>query len=246
MVAIINRSLQILATLLFMIGCSDIVGVAIRPPADDSDAESIDPESTASDEPLISVPISFDDEGWIAPEDNDLGLQGQWFTIMGEGSQITSDYEPDATVYTKGTTTPDPAGTDYIYHFGAKVGFYLCTDKPSADGTFNAYAASECPYVDDLDDKIAGVEFTLKGVLPTTELRLQLSEKDRVDGTYKVITSEGTHTVWMSETKIHYYDPAAGPFNKTALDGILFYVSSTGGPSNFAFRISNVSLLLNH
>ena len=214
------------------IGCGDIVGQAILPP---------DGENSLSPD-MSRVPLRFDDSGWISRSDNALGIQGPWDVIAGEASAIDGAFENGTAVRVVGTATPDPAGEDYTNYFGAKIGFHLCADESIRYFDDNAaHTAGECPFNDILSRQIMGVSFSLDGHLPATELRVQLSEKGRQDGTYKVVSGSGPHTVWFSETKIHY-DPEAEPFHKEGFNGIMFYISSTGGPTSFDFYINDLAI----
>ena len=221
------------ALLLLCIGCGDTTGQAILPP--------VGQKGGSLETDMSRVPVLFDQNGWISKSTNDLDIQGSWYVIWGQGSAISGEYT-DNTVHVTGTAAPDPSGQDFASYFGAKIGFYLCTDETTqGDDDAAAYAASECPFNDTLAEQLVGVTFTLEGMLPTTELRLQLGETGRTDGTYKVVSGEGAQTVWFSETKL-LYDANAEPFHKERFNAVFFFVASTGGPTDFDFYIKDLAI----
>jgi hypothetical protein len=220
-------------------GCGDIMGEAILAPTRDS---GIPITATGDTGPIRRIPIRFDDNGWISQDENDLGIQGSWHVLLGLGSTIQGTFENGDTVRVEGTVTPPSDGSDFINYFGAKIGFFVCANSPQDVAGFKYYTASSCPYNPSLAEQIVGLSVTIEGNLPTTELRLQLNEKERTEGTYQILYTTNRHTVIFSETKVHW-DSSASPFHVEDLDRILFYVASAGGPTTFSFRISRLEIL---
>ena len=227
------------------IGCSDVIGMAILP--SDSDNVRVDDGELGTDlseRVFIKVPITFDGGGWISGADNDLGVQGAWHYFAGVDSRIDGSFVMENAVTASGVVVPPPDGTSYGTYFGAKIGFHICASGSPTNETSEYFTAGSCTLTDGLVDKLAGISFRLEGTLPTTELRLQLHEEDRDDGTYEVVKGVGDHFILFENARIHYLEDAE-PFHPDLLQAIYFYISSTGGPSSFAFIISDVAFLVN-
>ena len=233
----------VLIALYSCLGCDDIVGMAIRHRAGDGgvDRDSDDASGNVNE---INA-ITFDTAGWISADSNDLGIQGGWYWFHDKyDSTIDGAFATDSTVTVTGSAVPSSDGLDFAGHFGSKIGFNICATAPRDDDGFSFFSASECPYAEGLAEKLAGFRFRLQGTLPSTELRIQLEEMDRTDGTYVPVSGEGIHTVLFEDAKL-YYDATADSFHPDALVAILFYISSTGGPTEFYFMISDLSFLVN-
>ncbi len=154
--------------------------------------------------PLPGISLMPNAEGFMKTGDNELGIQGAWYSFGCAGSDLEpaegSRYDNPGKMCFKGTapqvTDQDGDGKlDWSTFWGAGIGFDLCaqSDEEAADaGTRDdagkilpaKFPLSACPYNPDLATKLIGVAVRFSGVVNATELRLQFNEGDNVANSY--------------------------------------------------------------
>ena len=238
------------ALLLLTAGCKDLLGTAVGPDPD-SDPETEKEVKKTEQE----VRIEFSSSGRISEDQNELHIQGFWDEYRGLDSKISKEIDDDAEqVCVDGYITPPPpeedeSEMDYQNYFGAKVGFFLCTDDADTP-----HPLEDCPLYDSLEQDLIGIKFDLDAEddsLPGGILRLQFSEEGRPDGTYVEVEQGDDQTVYFEEAAILYEDDA-DPIDEGKINRIDFYVSTGDIPEDdetdrfeFEFCISNIYMLAN-
>jgi|GEM_PF-6041072 len=154
--------------------------------------------------PLPGVNLMPNEEGFMKTGDNELGIQGAWYSFGCTGAVIEpaegSRFDNPGKMCFKGTapmvTDQDGDGAlDYSTIWGAGIGFDLCaqSDEEAGDaGVTNdagsiiptKYPLSACPYNPDLVTKLIGVAVRFSGVVNAVELRIQFNEGDNVANSY--------------------------------------------------------------
>ena len=173
--------------------------------------------------PLPGINLMPNEEGFMKTGDNELGIQGAWYTFGCAGAVIEpaegTRFDNPGKMCFKGTaptvTDADGDGSpDYSTIWGAGMGFDLCaeSEEEAADaGVTDAgvqppkYPLSACPYNADLATKLIGVAVRFSGVVNATELRLQFNEGDNVANSYyKVAPADVAAGTVM---KVEFEDP---------------------------------------
>lgn len=147
--------------------------------------------------PLPGVSLMPNTEGFMKTGDNELGIQGAWYSFGCVGSTLEpaegSRYDNTGKMCFKGTapavTDADGDGAlDYSTIWGAGIGFDLCaqSEEEAADAGAEPtkYPLSACPYNADLATKLLGVAVRFSGTVNATELRVQFNEGDSVANSY--------------------------------------------------------------
>ena len=152
--------------------------------------------------PLPGVNLMPNAEGFMKSSENDLGIQGAWYSFGCTGATLEpaegARFDNPGKMCFKGTAPKvidqDGDGSlDYSTIWGAGIGFDLCaeSEEEAADaGVIDAgilttkYPLSACPYNADLATKLIGVAVRLSGVVNAVELRVQFNEGDNVANSY--------------------------------------------------------------
>jgi len=173
--------------------------------------------------PLPGVNLMPNAEGFMKTGDNELGIQGAWYSFGCAGAVIEpkegARYDNPGRMCFKGTapmvTDADGDGSlDYSTIWGAGIGFDLCaeSEEEAADaGVTDAgivpakYPISTCPYNADLATKLIGVAVRFSGVVNATELRIQFNEGDNVANSYYKVTPADVAA--STVMKVEFEDP---------------------------------------
>lgn len=173
--------------------------------------------------PLPGVNLMPNAEGFMKTGDNELGIQGAWYSFGCAGATLTpaegKRYDNPGKMCFKGTapmvTDADGDGAlDYSTIWGAGIGFDLCaeSEEEAADaGVTDAgivptkYPISACPYNADLATKLIGVAVRFSGVVNATELRIQFNEGDNVANSYYKVAP--TDVAAGTVMKVEFEDP---------------------------------------
>ena len=152
--------------------------------------------------PLPGVNLMPNEEGFMKTGDNELGIQGAWYSFGCAGAVIEpkegARYDNPGKMCFKGTapmvTDKDGDGSlDYSTIWGAGIGFDLCAQSEEEAGDAGVgdagaapikYPLSACPYNADLATKLIGVAVRFSGVVNAAELRIQFNEGDNVANSY--------------------------------------------------------------
>ncbi len=154
--------------------------------------------------PLPGVRLMPNEEGFMKTGDNELGIQGAWYSFGCKGASFEpaegARFDNPGKMCFKGTapkvTDEDGDGSlDYSTIWGAGIGFDLCaqSEEEAADAGASAtdggvvavkYPLSACPYNADLVTKLIGVAVRFSGSVNADELRIQFNEGDSVANSY--------------------------------------------------------------
>jgi hypothetical protein len=212
----------------------------------DTDADT---DADADQNPGILVMPGTD--GWIDAQDNQLGIQGAWYSFASEGSVITpAEGDPFVNngqeICTNGVAA-QVLDNDWATYFGAAIAFDTCAPseqervEQGLDSSFK-YMLSNCPYNATLADVFLGISFNIAGNFNVVQVIFY--EQDRFEGAYVEIASEGSHTVLAEQAAVGY-DPGAPPINPDHIESIHFFISTnTESPTPFDFCISDVRFLV--
>lgn len=221
--------------------------------------------------PLQGVRLMPNGEGFMKTGDNELGIQGAWYTFGCAGAVIEpaegTRFDNPGKMCFKGTapmvTDEDGDGAlDYSTIWGAGMGFDLCaqSEEEAADAGVSTdaglipakYPLSTCPYNPDLATKLIGVAVRFSGVVNATELRIQFNEGDSVANSYyKVAPADvAAGTVMKVEfedplVKTHY-NPKLKPGDTDAnnLLAIQFMVpTNTSDPVDWDFCVEDIAAI---
>jgi hypothetical protein len=190
--------------------------------------------STAVDTtPLPGVRLMPNEEGFMKADENDLHIQGAWYSFGCAGASIEpkegARYDNSGKMCFKGTapmvTDKDGDGSpDYSTIWGAGIGFDLCAqseeEAAKPDGTDagagpTKYTLSACPYNAELATKLIGVAVRFSGAVNAPELRVQFNEGDNVANSYYKVTP--AQVASGTVMKIEFEDPLVKTHYNTKL-----------------------------
>jgi hypothetical protein len=175
--------------------------------------------------PLPGVRLMPNSEGFMKTGDNELGIQGAWYTFGCTGATIEpaegSRFDNPGKMCFKGTapkvTDADGDGSlDYSTIWGAGMGFDLCaqSEEEAGDAGFSddagtivptKYPLNACPYNPDLVTKLLGVAVRFSGVVNAAELRIQFNEGDKVANSYYKVAPADVAA--GTKLKVEFEDP---------------------------------------
>lgn len=222
----------------------------------DADGDADGDSDTDADVEGISVMPS--DTGWLQNTDNQLGMQGAWYTYGGTGSEFTpADGEQfnrtAGGMCFKGTSpvVTDVTGNgelDYDKVYGAGMGFDVCATGATDTPPETKYTLSTCPYNSDLVNQVTGVQVDFTGTVDagTDYLRIQFNEGTSVQSTY--VNAEvfpGTVTALFADAQV-FWGPAEKPEGclPANIQAVQFQIptNSTAGVS-WDFCVTDVRML---
>jgi hypothetical protein len=219
--------------------------------------------------PLPGVSLMPNEEGFMKTGDNELGIQGAWYTFGCAGAVIEPEegaqFDNPGKMCFKGAapmvTDEDGDGEpDYSTIWGAGMGFDLCAQSEEEAGDAGVtddagvivptkYPLSACPYNPDLVTKLIGVAVRFSGVVNAAEFRIQFNEGDKVANSYyKVAPADveaGTKlNVEFKDPLVKtHYNPKLKPDNANP-DNILaiqFMVpTNTSAPVDWDFCVEDI------
>ena len=180
-------------------------------------------------------------------------MWGAWYTFGGldsvfdppEGEPVLAD---NGQICFSGTVA-QVLGGDYSTYYGAAIAFDLC-GMPADMRTCDQWMPPEyCSWppesrhtITECGISLNVISFSITGVLPDTELRVQFQERDREESTYLVVASVGGFRGVVDDATIGY-DASAPPLHKSLVEAIHFLVASKEwGPTPFDFCISNLQI----
>jgi len=222
--------------------------------------------------PLPGVSLMPNEEGFMKTGDNELGIQGAWYSFGCAGAVIEpeegSRFDNPGKMCFKGTapkvTDEDGDGApDYSTIWGAGIGFDLCAESDEEAGDAGVtndagviiptkYPLSACPYNADLATKLIGVAVRFSGVVNAVELRIQFNEGDNVANSYyKVAPADvaaGTKLFVEFEDPLvkTHYNPKLKPGDTDANNilAIQFMVpTNDGDPVDWDFCVEDIAAI---
>jgi hypothetical protein len=170
--------------------------------------------------PLPGVSLMPNAEGFMKTGDNELGIQGAWYSFGCAGATLEpaegARFDNTGKMCFKGTapmvTDADGDGElDYSTIWGAGIGFDLCaqSEEEAADAGAGVeptkYPLSACPYNADLATKLIGVAVRFSGTVNATELRVQFNEGDSVANSYYKVAPGDVAA--GTKLKVEFEDP---------------------------------------
>jgi hypothetical protein len=222
--------------------------------------------------PLPGVRLMPNEEGFMKTGDNELGIQGAWYTVGCAGAVIEpaegTRFDNPGKMCFKGTapkvTDEDGDGSlDYSTIWGAGMGFDLCaqSDEEAGDAgvTDDAgkivptkYPLSACPYNPDLVTKLIGVAVRFSGFVNAAELRIQFNEGDNVANSYYKVTPDEVAAGTVMNVEFEdplvktYYNPKLKPGDTDANNvlAIQFMIpTNDSGPVDWDFCVEDIAAI---
>ncbi len=244
----------------FQVGCGDDEETDEKKPenkdsASEEEKSSDEEKSTDSDEEKSTDSdtevegeefLKADADGNIG--ENKWGISGTWFSYSdandGGDSTITASVSATGGYCAVGEASQIQNGEDgnpaYSTYWGAGIGFNLCYDD-TIEGTDDdkALTIADCTAGD--VSKIIGFKLTVTGSLPTTELRVTMTEKGRNESTFINAKVLDVHETYLFEKATVLYDATADPIDVSKVKALQFQVSTaTSGATPFDFCIENI------
>jgi hypothetical protein len=222
--------------------------------------------------PLPGIRLMPNEEGFMKTGDNELGIQGAWYTFGCIGAVIEpaegARFDNPGKMCFKGTapmvTDQDGDGSlDYSTIWGAGMGFDLCAQSEEEAGDAGVsddagkivstkYFLSACPYNADLATKLIGVAVRFSGVVNAAELRIQFNEGDKVANSYYQVAPADV----AAGTKLHvefedplvktHYNPKLKPGDTDAnyILAIQFMVpTNSSAPVDWDFCVEDIAAI---
>jgi len=228
--------------------------------------------ATIDTTPLPGVNLMPNSEGFMKTGENELGIQGAWYSFGCAGAVIEpvegSRFDNQGRMCFKGTapqvTDEDGDGAlDYSTIWGAGIGFDLCaqSEEEAADGGVPndagvlvpvKFPISACPYNPDLVTKLIGVAVRFSGVVNATELRVQFNEGDNVANSYYMVDPADVAASTVMNVQFEdplvktHYNPKLKPGDTDAnnLLAIQFMVpTSSAAPVDWDFCVDAISAI---
>jgi len=222
--------------------------------------------------PLPGVRLMPNEEGFMKTGDNELGIQGAWYTFGCVGAVIEpaegARFDNPGKMCFKGTapmvTDEDGDGAlDYSKIWGAGMGFDLCaqSEEEAADAGVSddagkivptKYFLNACPYNAELATKLIGVAVRFSGVVNATELRIQFNEGDNVANSYYQVApadvAAGTKLYVEFEDPLvrTHYNPKLKPGDTDAnyILAIQFMIpTNSSAPVDWDFCVEDVAAI---
>jgi len=219
-----------------------------------------DPETTASEDPESStgedpttgesttgeeLPLELiaDENGWVSRYDNQVGVQGAWYTYSSPGRSDVSPEEGETWVpeapgmmCMSGTAGPaccyywyegycyddyEPYYCNYDSYWGFAGGLDLCAPG-EADPQGDPSTISECAWAD--FDDVVGFRFDLTGDFDESDVIVVFAERDREVNTYVPLTASGNGFEALFEDAIPF--DGGEEINVSEIIALHFQVSS--------------------
>lgn len=220
--------------------------------------------------PLPGVNLMPNEEGFMKTGDNELGIQGAWYTFGCAGAVIEpaegTRFDNPGKMCFKGTapmvTDEDGDGSlDYSTIWGAGMGFDTCaeSDEEAADaGVTDAgivptkYPLSACPYNPDLVTELIGVAVRFSGFVNAAELRIQFNEGDNVANSYYKVTPDEVAAGTVMNVEFEdplvktYYNPKLKPGDTDANNilAIQFMIpTNDSAPVEWDFCVEDIAAI---
>jgi len=219
------------------------------------------------------VNLMPNEQGFMETGENELGIQGAWYTFGCDGAVVNpvegSEFTNTGKMCFSGTapivTDIDSDGAlDYSIIWGAGMGFDLCAEsaEEAADaGIINdagvivptKYPLSACPYNAELVTKMIGVSVRFSGVVNAQELRIQFNEGDNIANSYYKVdpadVAAGTViSVEFEDPMVKtWYDRMAKPGDTNANNvlAIQFMIpTNAGAPVDWDFCVEDVAAII--
>ncbi|MBN2343780.1 MAG: hypothetical protein JXR45_19945 [Deltaproteobacteria bacterium] len=175
---------------------------------------------------------------WIEAASNSLGLRGLWYAYFDDVS--TAEHYSDGNGGVCGRGEIVPSDTENWRYAG--LGFSLCSSGWDEDPAYESFTLAECPYVENLADRLVGISFEVTGTLPE-ELWLCFTQEGL---RYPFVTAVST----MERRDYFFVDGEPHPNETTPLsvpDVTAFQFemwNETAAPIAFDFCITGVQLLV--
>jgi hypothetical protein len=220
--------------------------------------------------PLPGVNLMPNAEGFMKTGDNELGIQGAWYSFGCAGAVFEpkegSRFDNPGRMCFKGTapmvTDKDGDGNlDYSTIWGAGIGFDLCAESEEEAGDAGVTDAgvlpakhplSDCPYNPDLATKLIGVAVRVRGVVNAAELRVQFNEGDNVANSYYKVTPADVAAATVMKVEFEdplvktYYNPKLKPGDTDANNvlAIQFMIpTNNAAPVDWDFCVEAISAI---
>ena len=235
----------------------------------DTDVDAGDGGDTETDTgwdttPLPGVNLMPNEEGFMKTGENELGIQGAWYTFGCEGATVNpaegSQFDNPGRMCFSGTA---PAVTDengdgepdWDTIWGAGMGFDTCaeSDEEATSETGPAkYPLSACPYNADLATELIGVSVRFSGAVNANELRIQFNEGEKVANSYYQVDPADVAASTVIDVEFEdpavrtHYDPGAKPGDTNANNilAIQFQVpTNSDGPVDWDFCVDAISAI---
>jgi hypothetical protein len=178
-----------------------------------------------------------DRTGWVGMETNEVGVQGQWYTLADDYSYIYPD---------PGPLSNDGSGelcadgwVDWIGdNWGALVGFDLCQNSDTQGPPGALHPIGSCPWNPNMVAELTGISFTITSPY-VTGMWVVFAESGRTENAYVPITVDTGS--W--EYSARMADAVGDPVNPEQVESIYFMIPASAGYRDFSFCISGITLL---
>ncbi len=253
-----------------VVGCTEDSADNPPPPGDNSDTGTslgIDTGTGVEEwdtSPLPGVNLMPNEEGFMKTENNELGIQGAWYTFGCDGAV----YDPPegATFNNPGRmcfsgTAPqvidaDTDGSpDYSDIWGAGMGFDVCGQSAEEAGGSEPVqnTLSACPYNENLVNEIIGVRVRFSGYVNASEFRILFNEGISVANSYYIIDPADVTASTVIEVEFEddenvrtWYDEDLKPSNTVAANiiAIQFQIPTNDAtPVDWDFCVDAISAI---
>jgi hypothetical protein len=263
-----------------IMGCADDSSTVTPPPPPTDSDSGIDTGTatdTGTDEiwdttPLPGINLMPNEEGFMKTEDNELGIQGAWYTFGCNGAVIDP---PEKSTFTNpgrmciSGTAPQVVDLDsdgeleYSTIWGAGMGFDLCgqsEEEAAADTAADTDTdtgpgrsiLSQCPYNADLATQLIGISVRFSGYVNAAELRILFNEGDSVANSYYRVAPDDVAASTVIDVKFKddevktWYNPDLKPNNTNPdyMYAIQFQIpTNDGGPVDWDFCVDAISAI---
>jgi hypothetical protein len=163
-----------------------------------SDKDDIDNPDCVDTGGGPSLTLTPDENGWIDAASNDLGIQGEWYTMDDGVSSIDLDGQ-----CASGVVAPFDFSDDLTW--GVSVGFDLCRTGDDHETPNESFTLSECPLNENLAEELLGISFDLTGNSGDAPLQVAFMQSD-ARAAYVEADGPGHHRVLFADARIFYED----------------------------------------